>query len=541
MRFEDCPVNHIPDGAILAHSMILNGKRLSKGHVLSHADISDLKSASIESATIVVLEEEDIHEDIAADRIAGSLSGGGVSVSRAFTGRSNIFAEEDGLLCLDESCLSHINHLDEAVTVATLPNYQRVSRKQMVGTVKIIPFSVTSATLSESLKLADAVQSPIIVRPFSALRCAMIQTRLPVTKESVLDKTTDVLSQRITSLGGSLVQEIRCEHTVAALARTLASIDLETVDLVLITGASAVTDRRDVLPAGLDAAGGDIIHFGMPVDPGNLLLMGRLEQTPVIGMPGCARSPKLNGFDWVLQRIFAGIVPTGRDIMDMGIGGLLTEIQSRPQPRNERKRPEKRRDAKITAIILAAGRSTRMGPSNKLLAELNGKPMLAHILNTLNETRVKDLVVVTGHEHRMVEEIAADFNAALVHNPDYRDGMSTSLKRGISAVPKDSDAAIICLGDMPFVSVDVIDGLIAAYNPTEGRDLCVPTVDGRRGNPVLIGRRYFAEIHEISGDKGARDLIRAYETSVCEVAIDDPTIFHDIDTPDALNAATKKG
>src|SRR6202011_4010190 len=142
-----------------------------------------------------------------------------------------------------------------------------------------------------------------------------------------------------------------------ALVRALEGSLKSGAELVIVFGASAIADKRDVIPAAVEAIGGRIEHFGMPVDPGNLLLIGEARNRPVLGAPGCARSPKENGFDWVLMRLLAGL-PVGRgDINGMGVGGLLMEIVTRPQPREEPSPSGKR----TAALLLAAGRSTRMG------------------------------------------------------------------------------------------------------------------------------------------------------------------------------------
>lgn len=538
MDFRDSPVEDIPVGAILAHSLTFNGRKLGKGHRLSSEDIDAIREIEDGTVTIAILGDDDVHEDDAADRLASKLCGDCVTGAAAFTGRANLYADADGILCLNEDVIKSVNHLNEAVTVASLANHERVSRKQMLATIKIIPFAVTKDTVESSVKLAS--KAPISVRPFQPLQCTLLQTELPGTKAKLLDKTADVVRQRVESLGGTLKKEIRCRHNTDDVAQSVRNLQRYEPDLILISGASAVTDRRDVLPTGLEKAGGNILHFGMPVDPGNLLLLGELQSTPVIGMPGCARSPKVNGFDWVLQRIFAGAMPSRQDIMDMGVGGLLKEIQSRPQPRNSQARDPAPKRANIAALVLAAGRSSRMGEQNKLLARVEDQPMVVHLLNTLKQAQLESTFVVTGHQHKDIEAVARPFQPTFVHNPDYREGLSTSLKRGIAAIPKDIDAVLICLGDMPFISADVIARLINAYDPLEDRNICVPTYSGRRGNPVLIGRRYFAEIHEISGDKGARDLIRNYAEAVCEVPVDSDEIFVDIDTPEALASYSSK-
>ena len=164
---------------------------------------------------------------------------------------------------------------------------------------------------------------------------------------------------------------------------------------MVVFGASAIADRRDVIPAAVEAIGGRIEHFGMPVDPGNLMLIGTARGQPVIGAPGCARSPKENGFDWVLMRLLAGLPVSRADITGMGVGGLLMEIVTRPQPRDE---PVKADGRRIAAIILAAGRSTRMGGPNKLLAEIGGRPLVRIAVEEALASRAQPVIVVTGHQ-----------------------------------------------------------------------------------------------------------------------------------------------
>ena len=304
-------------------------------------------------------------------------------------------------------------------------------------------------------------------------------------------------------------------------------------ELVIVFGASAIADRRDVIPAAIEAVGGEIEHFGMPVDPGNLMLIGRLRGQAVIGAPGCARSPKENGFDWVLMRLLAGLPVSRADITGMGVGGLLMEIVTRPQPRTE-PAPEKGR--RIAAVVLAAGRSTRMGAINKLIAEIGGKPLVRIAAEQALASRASPVIVVTGHERERVEAALAGLPVRFVHNPDYAEGLGTSLKAGIAAVPAEADGAIVCLGDMPQVDAGLIDKLIAAFDPERGALVVVPTFDGRRGNPVVWSRRFFHDLMAIAGDFGARHLIGSYAEAVVEVPVAGEAALTDVDTPESFSA-----
>jgi molybdenum cofactor cytidylyltransferase len=232
------------------------------------------------------------------------------------------------------------------------------------------------------------------------------------------------------------------------------------------------------------------------------------------------------------MRLLAGLPVTRDDITGMGVGGLLMEIVTRPQPREE-PAPD---GQKIAAVILAAGRSTRMGGPNKLLAEIAGKPLVRIAAEEALASRARPVVVVTGHERERVEAALKGMNVQRVHNPNFAAGLSTSLKAGLAALPPEVDGAIVCLGDMPQVRADLIDKLIAAFDPERGALVVVPTIDGKRGNPVVWSRRFFPELMALEGDVGARHLIGRYGEAVVEVAVADKAALIDIDTPEALIA-----
>lgn len=518
-------------GAILAHSMHAGGKRLKKGRILSSEDCDTLVAAGIAQVTVCRLANGDIHEDEAADRLAAAATGPGMTCSAAFTGRVNMIADAPGILSYDPGALTALNRVDEGITLAALPPFSRVAARQMVATAKIIPFGVPV----EALKAALPAQPILTLHPFRPVSLALIQTVLPGLKPTILDKTERVMADRSRSLGASLSASTRCNHDPRSLAAALSTAAAEGPAAITIVGASAIVDRRDVIPAAIESAGGTVLHFGMPVDPGNLLLFGDVAGVPVIGAPGCVRSPKPNGYDWVLERLVAGLAIDGFAIMDMGAGGFLKEIPTRPLPRAEADpTPSVTTAPKIAGVLLAAGQSRRMGPANKLLEELDGKCLVRHVAETLLSSGISQATAVTGHEADRIREVLGDLDLSFVDNPDFAKGLAETVKRGIAALPQDVDGALICLGDMPRVKLSTMRKLLAAFDPVEGRSICVPVYKGKRGNPVLLARRFFAEIMELSGDTGAKALIAAYEDQVAEVPVDDPGIFLDLDTPEAL-------
>ena len=547
MRFGETPIDEAA-GAILAHSWRANGINFAKGRCLSGEDILRLKAAGAASVIAARLDPDDMHEDEAAATIARALAGEGIEVTAPFTGRCNHFAREAGLALIDPERIDALNDLHESVTVATLMPYARVSPRQMVATVKVIPYAAPKATVSRAIALASSANRPLVsVRPFKAMRAGLVQTRLPGTREKVLDKGLSTTTKRLTSLGSALCGERRVTHDALSIASALRQLKSEGCDLFLIAGASAIVDRHDVVPAGIEQAGGTLIHFGMPVDPGNLLLTAELDGKPVLGLPGCAKSPKYNGFDMVLERLVAGL-PVGRaEIVRLGAGGLLAEIPTRPQPRDDSEGEDvgAQQVPRVAVLVLAAGRSTRMGGPNKLLADANGQPLVVHAAKAALASQAVDVVVVLGH---MADQVRSHIEQAIpgkrlrfVTNPDFADGLSTSVRTGVAALAPDIDAAIVQLGDMPGVSSTLLDRLMAAFNPVEGRSICVPTVGGKRGNPVLWDRRFFAEIAKLAGDSGAKHLIGEHADVVCEVEMTGDAAITDIDTPEALAAWRARG
>ena len=330
MKFGSVPIGEAL-GGVVAHNVRRPGIMLKKGSIVEAADIAALRDAGVSDIIVALLDAGDVSENDAALALARALRGEGVRIDAPFTGRCNVFAERAGLLMIDTPAVDAINDIDEGITFATLAAMRPVVAGEMVATIKIIPFAVPRNALDQAIALSKPAQ--INVRAFLPLRVGVVSTTLPGLKPAVIDKTLAVLAKRLSIAGAWIVQEERTPHEPVATAAAITRL-MPVCDLIILFGASAVMDRRDVIPAAIVAAGGHIEHLGMPVDPGNLLLLGKsVDGMPIIGAPGCARSPKENGFDFVLHRLLAGVPVVSRDIRRMGVGGLLMEIVSRPQPR----------------------------------------------------------------------------------------------------------------------------------------------------------------------------------------------------------------
>jgi molybdenum cofactor cytidylyltransferase len=521
-------------GGVTVHTLRQGSLVLKKGTTIGPAEVEALNKAGVAEVVVVRLEEGDVSEDVAAASIAQAVTGDGIHVERAFTGRANLFAGRAGVLVIDRAAVDRINAVDEAITFATLSAFKPVVEGEMVATVKLIPFGVEAKLRDAAVKAAG--QSALRIAPYTIKRVGVVSTLLPGLAPKVVEKTLRVTAERLAPAGAAIIAERRVEHEEAALAAAIKELLALGAELVIVFGASAIADRRDVIPAAITEIGGAVEHFGMPVDPGNLLLIGSAGGVPVLGAPGCARSPVENGFDWVLMRLLAGLKVTRAELTGMGVGGLLMEIVTRPQPRTK---PDIEGNRNVAAVILAAGRSTRMGGPNKLLAELDGKKLVRIAAEQALASKASEVVVVTGHQAELVEKALAGLNVRFVRNPEFAGGLASSVKAGIAAVPDNADGAVICLGDMPLISAGLIDRLVEAFAPDRGNLIVVPVADGRRGNPVLWSRRFFKELMTLDGDIGARHLIAKHAEAVAEVPVEGQSAFLDIDTPQALEAARR--
>lgn len=522
------------EGLLLAHSLRLPDGAMKKGRRLTSADLQALAAAGHASVYGARLAADDLAEDAAAAAVAALLPGAGIVARRAYTGRCNLHATQRGLVTIDAGIIERINRVDEAVTVATLPPLTAVRAGAVVATVKIIPLAVAADVVARCGEQAGQ-GGALGLLPYAEKRAALIVTEQPGDPAKNYATAVTSSRRRIEDMGSHLGLVQRCAHQRAAVALALREALAAGCDLLMIAGATVPKDRADTIPSAIVAAGGEIIHFGMPVEPGNMLLLARIGAVPVIILPGCARSRRTNGLDWVLQRMLTGLPMGAGEIMAMGVGGLIRsapEAEEDPdavEPVAQRVAPGRR----VAALVLAAGSSRRMAGSNKLLQPVGGVPMVRRAVNAALASRCAGVVVVTGFADDAVRRSLAGLDLEFVHNAAHESGMASSLRAGLQALPADTDAVVVVLGDMPCIDAGHIDRLVAAFDPQRG-NIVVPMKQGRRGNPILWPREFFAEMQQVQGDIGARELLQRHADRIDSVACDDEAIFADVDTPAAL-------
>ena len=423
------------------------------------------------------------------------------------------------------------------VFVAT--DSKKIEQNLSKYTSKIIMTS--SDHISGTDRIFEAAEKLLAKGPLFTCHCltgcdaGLIQTVSPAVKQTVRDATHKVTEARLSALGCQLTSSIECAHDSATITAELNIMIDAGIPLILICGASAISDRRDIVPAAVTLAGGHIEQLGLAVDPGNLTMVAAIDDTMVIGMPGCARSPRLNGLDWILHLYLAGLDIDRRALASMAAGGLLMEIASRPLPRKmvERRQPD---GVDIAGIVLAAGMSRRMGSVNKLLVDIDGVPMVRRTAQAMLDGGIEDLVVVTGHDADRIKAALDGLAVSFVHNPDFATGQAGSVASGIASLPPHVSGALIALGDMPYVAADLIAEMVRDHARLDDHDarISFPVHDGRRGNPVLWGCRFFEALKGLHGDIGGREILAKHAGAVNSITWRDDSIHRDIDSKDDI-------
>jgi len=336
MKFGAIPIEESA-GAILAHKLYdANGRMVfNKGHILVDDDIAVLRGHKLETVIVTQLSPSDLHEDAAAEQIGNALVGQHIEMRTSGLGRANLTAGKRGVLHVNVPALDILNNIYDGITIATLPKHTLVNEGEMVALVKIVPFGVPEVRVLDVERIAESTQSILSIRPLESKRVALIISGTESTRDRLMNSFHAPVRNRIEGWGSTLLEPVFVLHNETAIADAIqAQTD---VDMILVASISAIMDRDDVVPSALVKVGGSLTIHGVPVDPGTLLMMGYIGEVPVVGVPGCIKSPKTNVVDWILPRLLTGERLTRADFVSMGHGGLLQDIPDRPAPRHKKR------------------------------------------------------------------------------------------------------------------------------------------------------------------------------------------------------------
>jgi molybdenum cofactor cytidylyltransferase len=357
MKFEPVPLPEAK-GKILGHNIAgSNGQRLlRKGKPLTDEDLEKLRALGRTSVYVAEIEPDDVNENQAARRIAEAICGQGLHITGVASGRANLLSTEQGILRVDAERLAQINECN-GITLATLMTHSPVHARQIVATVKIIPYAVPESVVSAAEAIATEDKQIVRVDALPSRSVGIILSGSTSMHQRLISDFSP-LRDRIERLGSSVTRTdfvaLDSESDEAVLANMLKEQITSGIRLILLAGETAIMDAQDIVPRAIERAGGKVESVGAPVDPGNLLMLSYLDGVPVVGAPGCARSRKINIVDWILPRLLVGDKLTRRDIIELGHGGLLQDIPERGMPRDTNEnRPQDEIDPEPSSTVVS--------------------------------------------------------------------------------------------------------------------------------------------------------------------------------------------
>ena len=519
-------------GSVLAQTYNLPGKTVSKGTLITKEIVAYFRTGNVQIILCAVPEEGDIHEDEAAEAISSAIDKNHIYAEKASTGRVNFKSQSLCLVRYERDLIKEVNLVDESIAFSIVEHNQLLAKNDLIATLKIIPFFTQKKYVDQVISIL-AKNELFKTHSLNKKEVSLIQTSFEWQKKSIFKATSNVTRNRLEALDCSLNEEKLICHDYEVLRSEIKSCIESGIDILLLSGASAIIDRSDYIPKAILSEGGEIIQYGLAVDPGNLLLVAKIGKTTIIGMPGCARSPKLNGFDWVLQLLMADIPVVKEELAEMGAGGLLMEIASRPLPRALAKSVNKR-EKKIMGVILAAGNSTRMGKDNKLLKNIDGVPLIRNIALEITKSDLDSCSIVLGYQSDKVADVIKDLNINLILNPLWKEGQASSLKAALNSLTSSYSDLLIMLGDLPGIKSGHINRIIEEHLSSENRSskITIPSFKGETGNPVIWGKSFFHDLSNLEGDVGGRVLFSQHPAAINLIEMDDPSVVTDTDTPE---------
>ena len=519
-------------GSVIAQTYNLPGKTISKGTFMTSEIVDYFKEGDVQNILCAVPDNDDIHEDEAANIISNAIDKSHLYTESASTGRVNFKSRSLCLVRYERELIKKVSLVDESIAFSIVEHNQLLAKNDLIATLKIIPFFTQKKYVDQVISIL-AKSELFKTHSLNKKEVSLIQTSFEWQKKSMFKATSNVTRNRLEALDCSLNEEKLIRHDYNVLRSEIRSSIENGIDILLISGASAIIDRSDYIPKAILSEGGEIIQYGLAVDPGNLLLIGKVGNTTVIGMPGCARSPKLNGFDWVLQLLMADIPINREELADMGAGGLLMEIASRPLPRALAKSVSKH-EKKVMGVILAAGNSTRMGKDNKLLSYIGDAPLIRNTAIEMLKSDLDTCSVVLGYQSDKVADVIKDLNVNLILNPLWKEGQASSLRAAINTLDSTYSDLLIMLGDLPGIKSNHINSIIEEHLLTDNRKskITIPSFKGQKGNPEIWGRSFFHDLSNLEGDVGGRTLFSEHPAAINILEMDEPWVVKDADTPE---------
>ncbi len=519
--------------AILGHGLVWNNQKFPKSSPLENF-LNNAEIPENYQFHVAYPDNNDWHEQKITEQLANDFLGENIKCEITKSGRVNFIAKIDGILHFNTENLDKFNELTPEITMATRPYCTQIYQGEIVASCKIIPYFVAGNIVKKSMVLAK--KSCLNISPLQGGKAHLIFTYLEEIPPQKLQKSAQIFQKRLLKYNYEVGKISNVRHHCQELSEFLTQIPPKDFDLIAIMGAVSIADINDIVPKALINCGGKIIRYGMPVDPGNLLLLGEISNCPFLGLPGCAKSPKFNGLDFILQRLAARINITSKDIAQLGKIGLLPENYDRGALRAVNYPVA----SKPLIAILAAGKGERMAQDlAKPLTIFRDKALLEWVIDNINQALPsKDIIIIVNDspQGKQVQEFCLTKQYKFIINNQYNEGIASSLRLAVNYASQTHSALMVFLADMPNITPKTIATIWQEFQRDTQNIMAVqPKFGSQLGHPVVFNPRIFSELAKLSGDTGAKTFMENLSDYRRIIDTLDAGVIQDGDTKAMIN------
>ena len=536
MEFKNFPL-YDALGVITCSKISLGNRFIASGKMLDYSDISALRSAGYSFVSGAKLSSSDVVKSTAITKIASVVAGENTAYYLDDDNRCFIYAEKNGIANINQERINRFNNLGLEVILATAPVFHQAVKGQLLAVISIIPPAITEDVLQQYLQTTFGMGALVSVLAYKPKKVYFIQSSNPKKNEEYEKNILTNITARLDALGVGISYNAHCEHLLEKIENEISKALYSDAEIIIISGAVANYHKEDVLMKALVDAGADIIASYIPSFPSaNIIIADYKKHKQIVVLPeGCDKSD-YNAVDLILKKLVAGYPLNKDELFNLGAGGLLAREVWQPIDIDKLdglvKVAADENSSGIAAIILAAGKGSRIGGDNKLLYEIDDETIVTKVVKAALASKASPVIVVTGFEQEFIADELKDKDVKLVYNSDYASGINTSIRTGLESLNNAVRGAIIIPADMPFITSDHLNRLIDAFDPLNKKALCVSTYKKVKVNPALWARKLFDNVKIIPENAKVHPVLVEHSDYIAEVPL--------LNDNEALDINTKK-
>ena len=535
MKYGEFKINQ-SEGVILCSDIALGGFFLPKGHKITQEDIALFKGFDIYSVFGVLFEDGDVDFRTAQQQIAAQICGSGLGYANDSGGICQIVAAYDGVFTVDDVRLDKFNGFNDNIVLNVIKSYTAVKSGDIVAELEIIPPLITEKDVDDMMFRLSGNDNLLSVSKTNEKKAVLLYPHL-LNDEAENKHFTSVVMKLVTNLGDAglvFEREVNSRYNKDAVADSLFDAYTLGADVVFVLSPLKSIGRNDIIASAVNAAVDEIVNFSVPVVSASELILAQKNNTKVIVVPFAYDLVDSSEIDRLMKRaIFSEYLSEAMFVRKHSgyiTSGLVADEQMNKHlimPKGQSSAGK----ADIGIVVLAAGQGRRAG-LNKLMTEgKDGLPLFLRAVNAAIASKARPVFVVTGYRHEELEEWLDKLDVNVLYNPAYASGIRTSIAMGLKSVPSSCDGAILLPADMPNIEAADLNKLIAKFDKTSDKQVCLLAHKGVKSNPVLWSKSLYDQADIVPENAAMRAVFVEHADYTKVTEIKDAKKLRDVNFP----------